>query len=424
MYGRLIGFLVVVVALGACSGDGAGPTSTVAPTVLVTTTPAPPATAATAAPGPTDTTPSSTVASTTTSTTSVPLVPLDELELEFVAIATGFGQPVLVTTAPNDDRLFVVDQPGVIWLLDGDEPVEFLDIQDQVAFRGERGLLGLTFHPDYERNGRFFVNYINNSGDTVVAEFLAEGDVADVESRRLIIKVEQPASNHNGGMIGFGPDGYLWIGTGDGGGANDQFDQARRADTLLGALLRLDVDSGGRYAIPPSNPYADGVGGAPEVWATGLRNPWRWSFDGDRIIIGDVGQNQIEEIDVAPVSVAGLDYGWSNMEGSTCFRTSDCETAGQVLPAIEYSHSDGCSVTGGYVYRGSAIPELAGHYFYGDYCNGWVRSAVIEDNGTVGEIYPWFGARTLGSLTSFGVDGDGELYATTADGTVWKLERA
>ena len=392
------------------------------PTVLTTTSASAPATTASPATTSPPATPPPT--STVAPTTTIALTPLDELDLEWVAIADGFGQPVFVASAPGDDRLFVVDQPGIIWAIAGDVATEFLDIRDQVTFGGERGLLGLAFHPEYTTNRRLFVYYIDNSGNTVVAEYSGRGDVADEDSERRILTIGQPASNHNGGMIAFGPDGYLWIGTGDGGGADDRFGHGQRPDTLLAAMLRIDVDAAEPYAVPADNPFADGEAGAPEVWAFGLRNPWRWSFDGDRIIIADVGQNDLEEVSVADAAAPGLNYGWPVMEADACFRTSGCDQSGLVLPVIEYRHSDGCSITGGYVYRGSQIPELDGHYFYGDYCRGWVSSALLDDAGSVIEIFEWFAPETLPSLTSFGIDAAGELYATTAGGTVWRLERS
>jgi glucose/arabinose dehydrogenase len=420
----VLGLTLLAVVAAAC-GDAGGDAETTppAPTVLTTTTTTAPSTTAatntstTSAPTTTSAAPSS------TTTTAEPLVSLDELRVAFVPIASGFSQPVFVTTAPGDPRLFVVDQPGVIWTIAGSTTEPFLDINEQVAFRGERGLLGLAFHPGYEINRRFFVNYIDNSGDTVVAEFTSDGDTAILDSERILLSIGQPASNHNGGMIAFGPDGYLWIGMGDGGGADDRFGQGQRPDTLLAAMLRIDVDSGDAYAVPADNPFAGGDEGAAEVWAYGLRNPWRWSFDGDRIFIGDVGQNRWEEVSVASIDDAGLNYGWPIMEATHCFQRSDCDRSGLVLPAIEYGHDVGCSVTGGYVYRGSEIPELVGHYFYGDYCGGWVNGALIDDGGALLEVREWAERGALSSLTSFGVDAAGELYATTADGRIWRLER-
>ena len=418
------------IVFGACgeTGDAGSSDGGPAPSVVATSTEPPPTLPVTTTQvRPTTTTDaaSTTTPGPTTTNATVPLVPLDELEIEWVAVASDFGQPVLVTSAPGDPRLFVVDQPGTIWIIDGDRAVPYLDIRDQVTFAGERGLLGLAFHPDYATNGRFFVDYVDNQSDTVVAEYgLLDRDTADPASARIVLEVDQPASNHNGGMIDFGPDGYLWIAMGDGGASNDKFGNGQRADTLLGAMLRIDVDGAEPYAIPPDNPFADGGAGAPEVWAIGLRNPWRFSFDGDRVVIGDVGQNEREEVSTADPATPGLNYGWPIMEATACFQQSGCDPSGLVAPVVEYRHGDGCSVTGGYVYRGSAIPELEGHYFYGDYCRGWVSSVVIGSSDGLLEPVEWFPPETLPSLTSFGIDAEGELYSTTADGTVWKLQRS
>ena len=242
----------------------------------------------------------------------------------------------------------------------------------------------------------------------------------------MIFVTTQPAGNHNGGMLAFGPDGYLYIGLGDGGGADDRYGNGQRPDTVLGTLLRLDIDGGDpvggvAYAIPPDNPFVDG-GGAPEVWAYGLRNPWRFSFDQDLVYVGDVGQNRWEEIDVASASEGGLNYGWPIMEGTHCFSpSSGCDTDDLHLPVAEFSHGDGCSVTGGYVYRGAAIPELDGRYFYSDYCGGWLRSFVYENGVATDAQDHTEQVGSLTSVTSFGTDAFGELYVTTAGGDVWKL---
>ena len=271
----------------------------------------------------------------------------------------------------------------------------------------------MAFHPEYAANGLFYIHYSGRNGDTVIEQVVAPGGVADPASRTEVLRVDQPAGNHNGGMIAFGPDGNLWIGLGDGGGANDQFGQGQRADTLLGAMLRVavgpEVDG---YAIPPGN--LEG-----EVWAYGLRNPWRWAFDGGDLWIGDVGQNRIEEVNVVDWSAGNPNFGWPIMEGTECFERSECDRSGLVLPLYEYPHSEGCSVTGGVVYRGSAMPELAGHFLFADYCSGWVRS--VDKNGDVRE---WLPAGNLSAVTSFGVGPDGEAYVLSATGTVYRLERA
>lgn len=346
-------------------------------------------------------------------TTSTTMPSIDDLALEFTEVASGFDQPVLMLTPPDDPRRFVVDQIGIIWTIDTGDPVVFLDISDDVSFRGEQGLLGLAFDPAFADNGYFYVNYIDNSGDTVVDSFVAVGQGVDPDSRRRLLRVDQPASNHNGGMIAFGPDGNLWIGLGDGGGANDQFGQGQRADTLLGSMLRItvgpDIDG---YTIPTGNQQS-------EVWATGLRNPWRWAFDGDDLWIGDVGQGRIEEIDVVDWTAGNPNFGWSIMEGTECFRGDECDSTGFVSPLYEYTHSDGCSITGGVVYRGSAIPELDGQFFFADYCTGWVRSV-----GRDGAAREWFPAGTFSAVTSFGADAQGELHVLTAGGSVYALTKA
>ena len=364
----------------------------------------------TSAPPPPETTSATT---STATTTTLPIGSLDDLRIQAVEFADGFRQPVLLIAAPGATGTFVVDQSGVVWSLDEGGPSVFLDISADVSFGGEQGLLGMAFHPEYAANGLFYIHYSGRNGDTVIEQVVAPGGVADPASRTEVLRVDQPAGNHNGGMIAFGPDGNLWIGLGDGGGANDQFGQGQRADTLLGAMLRVavgpEVDG---YAIPPGN--LEG-----EVWAYGLRNPWRWAFDGGDLWIGDVGQNRIEEVNVVDWSAGNPNFGWPIMEGTECFERSECDRSGLVLPLYEYPHSEGCSVTGGVVYRGSAMPELAGHFLFADYCSGWVRS--VDKNGDVRE---WLPAGNLSAVTSFGVGPDGEAYVLSATGTVYRLERA
>ncbi len=339
-------------------------------------------------------------------------------------VADGFEAPVFVASPAGDERLFVVDQSGQIWVVeDGTRVGEpFLDLGDVVSFAGELGLLGLAFHPGYADNGRFFVNYTDRELTTRVVEYTVSDDPnrADPNSAREIISFAQPAGNHNGGWLGFGPDGYLYIATGDGGRANDAFGTGQNPDSLLAKLLRLDIDNGDPYAIPPGNPWADG-GGVPEAFVWGLRNPWRVAFDGDDIYIADVGQALWEEITVITTADAGANLGWSIMEGAHCFQASECDETGLVLPTYEYSHSTGCSVTGGYVYRGAAIPELDGHYFFADYCAGFVSSFRYVD-GEATDYRPWAAEiGDIGNITSFGVDAAGELYITSTNGNVYKI---
>ena len=407
----IVVFLVALVAAACTSeGDATTTSSTEAP-VLSTTS----STTTTTSP-PTSTAPPSTTTTAPEPTTTTTTMPIEDLRVRWAEVANGFDSPVLLVAAPHGTDV-IVEQPGRIVSVDGDV---LLDIRDDVVFGGERGLLGLAYHPEFASNGLAYVNYIDGNGDTAIAQFsVGEDGVFDRESQTRILTVGQPAANHNGGMITFGPDGYLWIGMGDGGGADDRFGQGQRADTLLGAMLRIAVgpDVGGAYAIPPDNPFVDG-GGAREVWAIGLRNPWRFSFDGDDLWIADVGQRRIEEVDLTDATDPGLNYGWPIMEGSECFRGS-CSTDGLVLPIIEYSHSEGCSITGGAVYRGSAMPELAGHFFYSDFCTGFSRSVTSD-----GATYSWTEqVGTIAAVTGFGIGTDGELYAVSQRGTIHRLER-
>ncbi len=328
------------------------------------------------------------------------------------SVAEGFEQPVFATS-PGDDRLFVVEQIGRILILrDGAvQPEPFLDLRDEVSSGGEQGLLGLAFHPDYASNGRFFVNYTDRSGDTQVVGYTATGDAADPASASTLFSVDQPYANHNGGWIAFGPDGLLYVGMGDGGSGGDPQGNGQNPETLLGKMLRMDVNA---------------EGAAPEIFATGVRNPWRNSFDGNDLYIADVGQNAWEEISVIPATEAGANLGWKVMEGPVCFESDTCDASGFVAPVHSYSHADtgGCSLTGGYVYRGAAIPEIAGHYFFADFCSGRVESFRYAD-GAAADLTDWteqLGGN--GAITSFGLDSAGELYYTTIEGGLFRIARA
>lgn len=358
--------------------------------------------------------------SSSTTTTTTTTLPLSELALQLDEIATGFEQPVLALSPPGADELYVVDQPGRIWVVADDTPQLFADLTEEVIFGGERGLLGLAFHPEFATNRRLFVNYTGSGGATRVAELTATADGLSTSGAApaVLLEIPQPARNHNGGMIAFGPDGHLYVAMGDGGGANDEFRQGQRPDTLLATLLRIDVAVPGEYTVPADNPFASGEGGAPEVFAYGLRNPWRFTFDAADIVIADVGQRTLEEINWLPLDEArGANFGWPLFEGTACFSGS-CDDSGLVTPVHEYGHNEGCSITGGFVYRGSAIPELAGHYFYADYCEGWIRSL-----SPAGEVTEWFdGGRRR--VTSFGVDGSGEVYVVVQSGSIFRIDRA
>jgi glucose/arabinose dehydrogenase len=350
----------------------------------------------------------------------------EPVALQLTLVASGLESPVHATSPVGDPRLFVAEQAGVIRIVRAGNVlgVPFLDIRDRVRTGSERGLLSLAFHPGYASNGTFFVNYTAANGATRVERYsiMADGDVADPGSGHLILEVQQPFSNHNGGHILFGADGMLYVAMGDGGSGGDPQGHGQNRETMLGALLRLDVDGGDPYAIPPDNPYAGSASFRPEIWAWGLRNPWRIAFDRTRglLYVADVGQDRIEEVDVVPAGEGGLNFGWAIMEGSECFGGGACEGQDLVLPVLEYDHSEGCSVTGGLVYRGSAIPEVRGHYFYSDHCQGWLRSFLYE-NGAATARRQW-NVRAIGDVTSFGEDSDGELYVLSADGRLYRLQ--
>jgi len=346
---------------------------------------------------------------------------------------TGFRRPVFVTGSgiEGDARLFVVEKGGLIRIVEDGEIIDdpFLDVSDIITAQGnEQGLLGLAFHPDYENNGRFFIAYTADSagaGDNTVAEYAvsaSDPNQADPGSATVLLAIEDFAANHNGGMLAFGPDGYLYFGTGDGGQGGDPRDNGQNTEALLGKMLRLDVDNreGGPYGIPESNPFVDG-GGAPEVWAYGLRNPWRFSFDrqtGD-LYIADVGQNRHEEVNFQPAdSAGGENYGWNIVEGPECFIDDNCDKSGFVEPVATYDHSNGCSITGGYVYRGATYPEIAGGYFYADYCSGQVWMMTRDASGEFSTSVVIQGIR---SITSFGQDNAGELYAVDDGGNLRSL---
>ncbi|MBS3940336.1 MAG: PQQ-dependent sugar dehydrogenase [Actinobacteria bacterium] len=337
--------------------------------------------------------------------------------------------PAFVTAPAGDDRLFVVELGGRVRIVrDGAVlAMPFLDLSSQVSSGGEGGLFALAFHPDFADNGRFYVHYTDTAGDSRIDRFVvsADPDRAEVASRTAVLMLDQPASNHNGGMIEFGPDGMLYVALGDGGGGGDPFGNGQDASTLLGTILRLDVDVAGTgYRIPADNPYASGGRGAPEVWAYGLRNPWRFAWDvpTGHLYIADVGQSAREEVDIVPGRRGGLNFGWNTMEGSRCFEASTCDQSGLTLPVYEYGHDQGCSITGGFVYRGDDIPGLTGHYVFGDYCRGWVRSLHYDGDGA-DHVTTHDGVGAIGNVYSFGTDGAGELYVLTPQG-VFRLVAA
>ncbi len=351
-------------------------------------------------------------------------LPAPQIQLQ--QIASGLTRPVDIAHA-GDSRLFIVLQGGQIVIYDGTQilPTPFLNISSMVKCCGEEGLLGLAFHPNYASNGFFYVFYTNLSGDLVIARYSRSADnpnLADPNSGVILLTIPHPTySNHNGGQLKFGPDGYLYIATGDGGGGGDPNNNGQNIDSLLGKILRIDVNGGFPYAIPPTNPFV-GQPGADEIWAYGLRNPWRFSFDrvtGD-LFIGDVGQNAWEEINFQPAgSSGGHNYGWRLMEGFHCYNpSSNCNDGSLTLPILEYGHSLGCSVTGGYRYRGSQIPALFGYYLYGDYCSGRIWGALPSSGGV------WSAVELLDTtlfISTFGEDNSGELYVADLNGAIYRI---
>ena len=352
----------------------------------------------------------------------------DSADYQWQPITRGFNKPLLVTHAGDgSERLFVVEQPGVIQIVQDEARLAspFLDIRTRVSAEAtEQGLLGLAFHPNYPNNGYFYVNYTNSPSNTVIARYQVspqDPNKADPGSELRLLDVQQPFINHNGGHLAFGPDGYLYIGLGDGGAAYDPEGNAQNLGTLLGTLLRLDVDSATPYAIPADNPFVNG-NGRPEIWAYGLRNPWRFSFDrltGD-LYIGDVGQNIWEEIDFIPTgSPGGVNFGWDYLEGTHPLEGSPQAGLTMVSPISEYSHAEGgCSVTGGVVYRGQALPQWQGIYLYGDYCSGLVWG-LLRDADENWQHALLFDLDAL--ITSFGEDEAGEVYLVARQGVVFRL---
>ena len=342
-------------------------------------------------------------------------------------VANGLPNLVSVTHA-GDSRLFITLQGGLVMIHDGTRvlPEPFLDLRNLVLSGGERGLLSVAFHPGYAQNGLFYVNYTDLRGDTVVARYSVspfDPNRANPSSAVPVLMIQQPFANHNGGQLQFGPDSYLYIGMGDGGSGGDPGNRAQNLGDLLGKMLRLDVNSASPYAIPPSNPFVGEAGVRPEIWAYGLRNPWRFSFDrvtGD-LWIADVGQGMWEEVDFQPVtSIGGENYGWRRMEGTHCFNpSSNCNPGNLVLPVIEYDHSVGCSVTGGYVYRGARSPRLGGQYIYGDFCSGRIFGATRSASGAVTTqqlIDVSF------NISTFGEDVTGEVYVGDySNGILYRL---
>jgi glucose/arabinose dehydrogenase len=337
--------------------------------------------------------------------------------IELKPVASGFIQPTYLTNAKDGSGgMFVVEKEGLVKIIKKGRVLStpFLDIVSKVRSKeSERGLFSVAFHPNYKQNGRFFVNYTNLNGDTVISEYKVGNnpDKAEMESERIILTIKQPASNHNGGQLQFGPDGYLYIGMGDGGGLGDPRGNAQNKKVLLGKMLRVDIDGGEPYLIPKSNPYADSKDEREEIWATGLRNPWRFSFDsvtGD-MYIADVGEYDWEEIHLQPAnSKGGENYGWNLMEGFHNFRLpKGFDKSLLTMPVLEYGHDQGCSVTGGYIYRGKRYPTISGTYFFSDFCSGKIWG-LRRNNKQEWEWTEFLDTPLM--ISSFGQDEDGEIY--------------
>jgi glucose/arabinose dehydrogenase len=353
-------------------------------------------------------------------------VPVD-VSLRAVEVVGGLANPLYLTAPSGDPRLFVVEQAGRVRIIRNGAVVTqpFLDITSRVSSGGERGLLSIAFHPQYATNGYIYASYTDLGGDTRIERYTVSppnADVVDAASASLVLAVPQPFANHNGGLVAFGPDGMFYVGLGDGGSGGDPQNNAQSTSTLLGKLLRLDVTNAAPYAVPTGNPFIGQAGARAEIWALGLRNPWRFAFDrvAGQLYVADVGQSRWEEIHVVAASRAGVNYGWRVLEGNECYNAPSCNAQGLERPVLEYSHDEGCSITGGAVYRGSLIPGIVGHYFYSDYCTGFLRSFRYE-NGQAVDQRTW-SVGPLGSVSSFGEDASGELYILSANGRVFRLE--
>ncbi|HRF47533.1 MAG TPA: PQQ-dependent sugar dehydrogenase [Anaerolineales bacterium] len=425
--------LPLALLMSACSAATV-PAATLVPT-LTRMTQTPSRVAPSATPSPAHT-PSPTVTPEPTITPSPTAIALadpnrDQLSLDHYAleeVAGDFARPVFLTHAGDGSgRLFIVDQPGVIYVVRDGVRLEtpYLDLTDRVTDdSNEQGLLGLAFSPSFAEDGRFYVYYTaEGGGANTIARFRADplADVADANSEQVLLAVDDPYGNHNGGMLAFGPDGYLYAGLGDGGAAGDPQDNGQDLTSLLGKILRLDV-AGDDLAVPVDNPF-DAAVGRPEIWVYGLRNPWRFSFDrvtGD-LYIGDVGQNIIEEVDYLPAgAAAGANLGWRVFEGSQPYDASGLDAVDPVPPILEYRHgADGCSITGGYVYRGGALADLNGIYFYGDYCSGliWAAWSIEGEGAWVNQVFGDAGF----PISSFAEDEVGELYVIDHGGVVYRL---
>ena len=355
------------------------------------------------------------------------------LTLALADIGPTFTNPTFMTAPPGDERLFVLERRGVIRIVRNGAVLTqpWLDISANVFTGGEGGLLSMAFDPNFASNGYFYLYYTDPGQNIVIERYAASPtpNMADPTSSLTILRVAHPTfTNHFGGLVAFGPDGMLYAGLGDGGGAGDPAGNAQNLNSLLGKIVRVDVraaTSGQPYTIPATNPYPSQAGRRPEIWASGLRNPWRFAFDREQLYIADVGQGAREEVNLSALGQGGLNYGWDTMEGTACFGATTCDRSGLTLPVFEYEHGannvNGCSITGGYVYRGTAIPELAGRYFYSDYCRGFIKSFFATEPA-IADQRDW-NLNGAGQVVSFGRDGAGELYVVSASGRIFRIVR-
>ncbi|HUG08103.1 MAG TPA: PQQ-dependent sugar dehydrogenase [Acidimicrobiia bacterium] len=350
-------------------------------------------------------------------------VPPPRPELAWVPVVQGLEATVQALSPPGQNWLLIAEQSGVVRKFENGSLSNFLDIRDLVTFSGERGLLSIAVHPDFPADRRLFAWYYGTDDQTHLVEFDIASNLNFAFSPRAILSVPQPATNHNGGYLSFGSDGYLHLGLGDGGGSNDVFQNARDLNTLLGKLIRIDVDGAHPYEIPADNPYV-GRPGRDEIWASGLRNPWRWSFDSGLVFIGDVGQATREEVNVVPVEPVGYDFGWSRFEGSVCNPNDhdpSCSQTGLTFPVAEYGRTDGRAVTGGIVYRGPIVRSLSQYYLYADVFSGLIRGFRVLDGSPV-ELVDLTDELGITGIVDFAEDGDGELLATSLfRGAVYRL---
>ena len=350
---------------------------------------------------------------------------IDGVPVAFERIGAGFSRPVAIMPVPGDGRLLVVEKTGrVRFLEDGKPGGLFLDLSGRVSSGNEQGLLGLAFDPQFGTNGRFYVDYTDSAGDTQIVRFVLVDGAADPASGDVLLSIDQPESNHNGGWIAFGPDRMLYIGMGDGGGGGDRHGEVgngQNTQALLGKILRIDP-KGTPYAIPAGNPFAAG-GGAPEVFLSGVRNPWRNAFDGNLLYVADVGQNAWEEISVIDVTKdGGANLGWRTMEGRECYPAGKmCVQGGMLMPIHVYGHDAGCSITGGIVYRGEVLPALSGRYFFADYCSGVIEGLRYENSEASGLVNTADDLGSIGNVTAFGADAAGEMLVLTDDGLVFRM---